>query len=142
MYIPCVFRASLFGLIIFWGTGVVSPAVGQPRPPEQPDTVVITLLAKDGHEEVLARTLARHWETARGMKLVREDLPHMTLGSVDGDNKTSFLEILTWRDGSIPDAAPAPILAIWTELNSLVETRAGRPGLDINNVTMIDPVAR
>ena len=35
-----------------------------------------------------------------------------------------------------------PILAIRTELNSLVETRAGRPGLDINNVTLIDPVAR
>ena len=73
---------------------------------------------------------------------MREDLPHVTLRSVDSDNKTSFLEIFTWRDGSIPDAAPAPILAIWGELNSLVESRAGRPGLDINNVLMVDPVAR
>ena len=142
MNIPRVFRASLFGLFILWAAGVVSPAVGQPRPPEQPDTVVITLHAKDGQEELLARTIARHWDTARRMKLVRDDLPHVTLRAIDGDNKMSFLEIFTWRDGSIPDAAPAPILAIWQELNGLVESRAGRPGLDINNVTMIDPVAR
>lgn len=143
MRLPRLFRACLLGFVVFLGgTGFVEGASGQSREAEQPDTVIITLHAKDGREELLARTLARHWETARRMKLVREDLPHVTLRAVDGSNKTSFVEILTWRDGSIPDAAPAAILAIWRELNSLVEGRAGRPGLDISNVTMVDPVAR
>jgi hypothetical protein len=37
----------------------------------------------------------------------------------------------------VPDNAPGEILAIWKELNSLVETRGGRPALDIVEVKPI-----
>jgi hypothetical protein len=98
--------------------------------------------AKRGAEDALARVIARHWETVRQLKLVREDLPHLTLRATDGDGRTYFVEILTWRDGSIPDAAPPAVLAIWQELHALVEGQPGRPGLDITNVTMVEPRAQ
>jgi hypothetical protein len=88
------------------------------------------------------RVIARHWQTVRQLKLVREDLPHLTLRATDGDGKTYFVEILTWRDGSIPDAAPPAVLAIWQELHALVEGQPGHPGLEITNVTMVDPRAQ
>jgi hypothetical protein len=100
------------------------------------------LHAKRGAEDALAQVIARHWATVRQLKLVREDLPHVTLRAVDSDGKTYFVEILTWRDGSIPDAAPPAVLAIWQEMNSLVEGQPGHPGLDITNVTMVDPRAQ
>jgi hypothetical protein len=119
-----------------------SPIVGYAADGDQPDTAVITLHAKRGAEDALARVIARHWETVRQLKLVREDLPHLTLRATDGDGRTYFVEILTWRDGSIPDAAPPAVLAIWQELHALVEGQPGRPGLDITNVTMVEPRAQ
>ena len=94
----------------------------------EPETVMVTLHAKPGAEDELARVLARHWETLRRLNLVRET-PHVTLRGVEVDNKTYFVEIFTWRDESIPDHAPAEVLALWTELNRLVEQRSGQAGL-------------
>ena len=96
----------------------------------EPETVMVTLHAKPGAEDELARVLARHWETLRRLDLVHPS-PHVTLRGVEGDNKTYFVEILTWRDESIPDHAPAEVLALWTELNGLVEQRSGQAGLHV-----------
>ena len=41
-----------------------------------------------------------------------------------------FIEIFTWRSGDIPDNAPPEIRAAWTKLESLVEKRNGRPGIE------------
>ncbi len=106
--------------------------------PDAPETVMITLRAKAGGEEALARVIARHFETARALGLVRADAPHMTLKGADGE-RTHFVEIMTWRDASAPDAAPPAIQAIWKEMNALVEARGGRPGLEIVEMTMVAP---
>lgn len=103
---------------------------------DAPETVMITLHAKPGAEAGLARVIERHWETARRLKMVL-DGPHVTLRGTESRNKTYFVEILTWRDASVPDAAPPEILAIWKEMNDLVEPRAGQPGLDIREVLPI-----
>jgi hypothetical protein len=131
------FAVMLSAFVVFASPIVVHAADG-----DQPDTAIITLHAKRGAEDALARVIARHWETVRQLKLVREDLPHLTLRATDGDGKTYFVEILTWRDGSIPDAAPPAVLAIWQALHALVEGQPGHPGLDITNVTMVDPRAQ
>jgi hypothetical protein len=104
--------------------------------PDEPETVLITLRAKAGGEEALARVIARHWETARELRLVRADAPHMTLKGTDGE-QTQFVEIMTWRDAGVPDAAPPAIQAIWKEMSALVEARGGRPGLEIVQMTMV-----
>ena len=115
-------------LISMCGTGSACAA--------EPETVIVTLHAKAGAESELARVIARHWEAVRRLQMV-SDAPHVTLrGAEDGD-KTYFVEIVAWRDASIPDTAPAEIQAIWKEMNELVEARDGKPGLDFRAVSVL-----
>ena len=113
---------------------LVCSAVGGARA-EAPETVMITLHAKAGAEAELAQVIARHWETARRLNMVR-DTPHLTLRSVEG-GQTDFVEIMTWRDASIPDSAPPEIQKIWAEMNRLVEKRGSVPGLSIEQMSVI-----
>jgi hypothetical protein len=113
---------------------LVCSAVGRVRA-EEPETVMITLHAKAGAEAELAQVIARHWDTARRLKLVRET-PHLTLRSAEG-GQTNFVEIMTWRDASVPDAAPPEIQKIWADMNRLVEKRDGRPGLNIEAMSVV-----
>ena len=106
----------------------------------EPETVMITFRAKPGADAELARVIARHWETARQLNLVR-DAPHVTVRGSENGNQVYFVDIFTWRDAAIPDAAPAPIQAIWAEMNRLVESRGGRPGLDITAVSLMSPAS-
>jgi hypothetical protein len=41
--------------------------------------------------------------------------------------QTDFVEIMTWRDASVPDSSPPAIQKIWGDMNRLVEPRGGRP---------------
>jgi hypothetical protein len=104
---------------------------------EQPETVMITLHAKPGAEQTLAAVIARHYDTARRLNLVVSDAPHVTLRSVEGTGKPEFVEIFTWRDREIPDHAPKEILAIWQDMNNLVEPRMGQPGLTITEMVPV-----
>ena len=115
-----------------------SPLAGQARS-EEPETVMITLHAKAGAEAELGQVIARHWETATRLKLVG-DGPHLTLRgteAAEGAMRTFFVDVFTWRDASIPDAAPKEIQAIWADMNRLVEKRNGRPGLTIKEVALV-----
>jgi hypothetical protein len=115
-----------------------SSVVAQTRR-EEPETVMITLRAKAGAEAELAQVIARHWDTAQRLKLVT-NAPHVTLRgteAADGAMRTFFVDVFTWRDASIPDAAPKEILAIWADLNRLVEKRNGRAGLTIDEVALV-----
>ena len=102
----------------------------------RPETVMVRMQAKPGAEEELARVIARHWKTTHELKLV-QDGPHVTLRGTE-NGKTYFIEIFTWRDAGIPDAAPPAVQAIWTEMNRLVEARGGRPGLEFTEVSIVD----
>jgi hypothetical protein len=108
--------------------------VAHPRA-DEPETVMITLHAKAGAEAELAQVIARHWDTARRLKMIRET-PHLTLRSVEGA-ETDFVEIMTWRDASVPDAAPAEIQQLWAEMNRLVEKRGATPGLRIEQMSVV-----
>jgi len=111
-----------------------SSIAAQPRP-EEPETVMITFHAKAGAEAELAQVIARHWQTARRLKMIRETL-HLTLRSAEGA-QTDFVEIMTWRDASVPDAAPPEIQKIWAEMNRLVEKRGTAPGLNIEQMSVV-----
>jgi hypothetical protein len=102
---------------------------------EEPETVMITLHAKAGAEAELAQVIARHWDTARRLKMIRET-PHLTLRSAEGA-QTDFVEIMTWRDASVPDSAPAEIQKLWAEMNRLVEKRGATPGLRIEQMSVV-----
>ena len=100
-----------------------------------PENVMITFHAKAGAEAELAQTIAKHWATARRLNLV-VDAPHLTLRSTERE-RTDFVEIVTWRDAGVPDAAPPEIQKIWGEMNRLVEPRGGRPGLSIDQMSVV-----
>jgi hypothetical protein len=104
---------------------------------DQPETVMVTLRPKAGAEDALAQVIDRHYETARTLHLLRDDMPHLTLRGVDDTGKPYFLEVFTWRDGSVPDSAPQEIQAIWKEMNDLVESRLGRRGLEFTEMSIV-----
>ena len=99
----CATAAAIFTATPWWA-GI---STAQERTP-QPETVMIVLHAKPGSESDLGRVLARHWSAVRNLNLVH-DAPHLTVRATEEGNKTYFIETFTWRDGSIPDAAPAAI---------------------------------
>ena len=103
---------------------------------DKPETVLVSYHAKPGSEAELARVIARHWRTIRDLKLALES-PHVAVRRVEDGDKTGFVEVVTWRDASIPDAAPPAVQAIWAEMNKLVEPRGGRPGIDIVEVSLL-----
>jgi hypothetical protein len=126
-------------IIRFASIALVATVLAMPRAvaAAEPETVMITLQARAGAEQALAGVLARHYEIARRLDLLQRGAPHVTLRRAEPDGKAFFVEILTWRDGSAPDAAPKEILAAWSEMNALVEPRGGRPGLDIAEMTIV-----
>ena len=119
---------SRLAALPFWCFSIAALSPAQ-QPAETPETVMVTLRARPGAEAELERVIARHWKTARAMKLVRET-PHLTLRGTEDGNGTYFIEIFTWRDARIPDSAPAALRQIWDEMNRLVAARGGRPGLE------------
>ena len=122
-------------LALLCATSIQGSAVVAQARPEEPETVMITLHAKAGAEAELAQVIARHWEAVRRLTLVRET-PHLTLRSAGG-GQTDFVEIMTWRDASIPDAAPPEIQKIWGDMNRLVEKRGSLPGLRIEQMSVV-----
>ena len=112
-------------------------AAAQPTA-DKPETVMVTYHAKPGAETELARVLDRHWTTARELELIL-DAGRLTVRGVEDGGKSFYVEIFTWRDAAIPDHAPAAIQSIWAEMSKLVEPRSGRPGIDIVEVSVLNP---
>ena len=125
------------GLVVMAIIGLLFSTGGaaSQRARDNAETVMITFHARSGAESDLARAIARHWEVARRLDLVRET-PHVTLRGRE-DGHTFFVDVFTWRDADIPDNAPAEIHAIWAEMNKLVEARRGREGLEITEVSLL-----
>lgn len=132
--LPCATGVVVAAMLVAAGlNGAAAPAA---RTKDVPETVMLTLHAKPGSEAEAARVLADHWDMARRLKLVL-DAPHLTLRSVDSSNKTSFVEIFTWRDAAIPDAAPEAIRKIWDAMHKVAEARQGRPALEVAIVDIV-----
>ena len=125
---------AIIGLFLVMSTTV-------PLRAETPETVMVTLRAKTGAEAEVATILARHWTIARTLNLL-DDTTHFTMKTRDADGRVTFVDVFTWRDASIPDAASPEILAVWKEMTRLAEVRDGRPGLEIVEVNLIQDARR
>ncbi|HEY3170087.1 MAG TPA: hypothetical protein VGK08_03710, partial [Thermoanaerobaculia bacterium] len=84
-----------------------------------------------GGDMALLRAIREHWAVTRRLGLVRRD--HQ-LYRGDG----FFLEILTWKDASTPDNAPAEVRKVWAELERLVDKGEGKPGLEIEEIHSVE----
>lgn len=131
---------KLFAILIpvsfVFGAAAASAA---PEAPEAPETVIVTYQVKADAEAALARVIAEQWRVARHMNLVRPS-PHVVLQGGD-KGKRYIVEVLTWRDGSIPDNAPNAITRLWQEMSKYVEPRDGRPGIDFSPVNVLMPTS-
>jgi hypothetical protein len=116
--------------------GVTIGVLVAQQPGHKPETVMITFHAKRGAEAELARLIEKHWTVAREMRLVH-DSPHLTLRWMEEGNKVCFTDIFSWRDAAIPDNAPPAIQDIWAQMNQLVESRGGDPGLGITRAAIV-----
>jgi len=105
-----------------------------------PETVHVTYHVQEGKLGAFLDALRPQYPACRKLGLVLAQ-PHFILsGSEDG--KPVVVEILTWRDGAAPDSVPEEhpeILAIWNRLNGLVEKRNGKPGIEIEPMTVVGP---
>lgn len=101
-----------------------------------PETVHVTYHAKAGSEADLEKAIASQWAVARRLNLLNPT-PHVVGRGVEDGDKTYFVEIAEWRDENIPDHAPPEMQAIWKEMNTLVESRKGRPGIDFVQVALV-----
>jgi hypothetical protein len=94
-----------------------------------PETIVSLYHPKPGKENELLAAI-------RETRAVYEKLdavtgPHLLYRATDEMGGPSlFIQVFTWKSGDIPDHAPAEIKAAWSKLQSLVENRDGRPGID------------
>lgn len=119
--------AVLLGCLLV--TGVASAT------PDVPETVIITYQVKPDAEADLSRVIVEHWLVARHLRLVLPS-PHILLRGGD-KGKRYMVEILTWRDGSVPDNAPDAITRLWQMMNLLVEPRDGHPGIEFSPVSVV-----
>jgi hypothetical protein len=115
--------------------GLVLGAAAASAASEVPETVVITYQVKADAEAALFRVISEHWRVARHMNLIFPS-PHIVLQGGD-KGKRYIVEVLTWRDQSIPDNAPQVITRLWQEMSPYVEPRNGRPGIDISPVNIL-----
>jgi hypothetical protein len=130
-----LFRPALVALLAFsLGTGVTFAAS------DELETVLVTYQVKADEEVALEQVIAEHWQVALRMKLVLP-APHVVV--VGGDHGRRYIiEILTWRDGSIPDSAPDAITRLWERMNERVEPRDGHPGIDLAHVSLVSKRAQ
>jgi hypothetical protein len=102
------------------------------------NTVLVTYRPKDGDADKLEALVAHGGATLDRLGLLTSD-PHLVFRAGDGD-KEILIEILTWKDISITGNPPEEVRAIWGEMQKLVETRAGRSGIEIQHVKPV-PIA-
>jgi hypothetical protein len=128
-------RIFVYAAVLLWLSALVNPSFAQPQG-HMPETIMVVLHVKPGAEAELQRVLEQHWTTAHEMKLVT-DTPHLTMRCLENGNKMYFIDVFTWREASIPDAAPAEIRKLWEEMNRLVENREGHQGLELVPVSIV-----
>lgn len=117
----------LFGLIAFAAFELQAAA--------PPETIVSIMRPKAGRDADLLAAI-------REARAVYERLdavtgPYTLYRAGEELGGVYFIEIFTWRSGDIPDHAPPEIKAAWDKLQSLVEKKAGRPGIEIYAVVPV-----
>lgn len=127
--------AILFGMAVSMGA---SASCQDAKSVAAPETVIISFHAEQGAESDLQRMIAEHWTVARRLNLVRES-PRVTLRGTEQGDRVYFVDIFTWRDAAIPDAAPQEIRKIWDQMNRLAEARGGQTGLSLAAVSLLEP---
>ena len=109
------------------GTALRAPAQSE----SEPETVLVTYHVKDGQQAQMESIIRKQWAALRRLDVVEEQ-PHLLLRGVEDGGKPVYAEVFAWKTADSADHLPAEIQTLWKLMNSLVESRSGRPGIDIH----------
>jgi hypothetical protein len=107
---------------------VLSLAAPLVRAAAPTETIVSIARPKAGKESELLAAVRETRAVYERLQAVTG--PYTLYRGSDEAGGAYFIEIFTWRSGDIPDNAPPEIRAMWAKLQSLVEKRNGRPGIE------------
>jgi hypothetical protein len=100
-----------------------------------PETVYIIFSVKRGREHEFQKVNSEAWAAYQRLGMVFNE-PHVSVEGTDNDGQPYFVDIMTWRNHSIPDHVPPEIDALWAKMRDLCEKRAGRDGIDFTEVKL------
>jgi hypothetical protein len=98
------------------------------------ETVMVTYHVQLGKEAEFQAVLLHGWEVYQSEHLVYAQ-PHIIIRNAEAGDKTRFVEIFTWVKS--PEHAPASVVAIWKQEQSLCEARNGHTGIEGGEVDLV-----
>jgi hypothetical protein len=111
-----------------------SPLVVQAAQPT-PETVLATFRVKPDRLPEFLKLMPEYWAALRVQGLVLSD-PHLVLQGEEHGRPT-IVEVFSWKDHDAPEHVPAQIQKYWDKINSMVESREGRPGVEFPEMTLV-----
>ncbi len=101
-----------------------------------PETVICHYRVRSGNEEAFEALLQAHWPTLKRLGLVTEQPSQHFRGKEQDNGQPIYFEIFEWRDGAVDRAHEHPeVMAIWEPMDSLCESRGGKPNMEFPHVT-------
>ena len=100
----------------------------------EPETVMVTYHVQSGKEAEFQALLAHAWMVYNGEHMVYAS-PHTIVRDTEHGDKVRFIEIFTWLKS--PDHAPASVLAVWKQEQSLCEARDGHTAIEGGEVRLV-----
>jgi hypothetical protein len=104
-----------------------------------PPVAICTYRVRAGKEDEFIALLRQHWPTLRDLGMV-EDTPSLVFRGTDESGGPVITEILTWKDGDIPNRAHdvPSVMALWEPMGMCCEARLGRPPMEFPQVRRLD----
>ena len=121
-------RKAILILILFAATASAA---------EPPEHIISYLFPKEGSEAALEVAIREDYAVMSKLDVIFPS-PRLLLRGKDVKERTYYVMIFTWRSAGIPDNAPPEIRKSWAKMESLVEPRDGRRGIDFDAVEMLD----
>ena len=89
-------------------------------PAPVPQTVLARFQVKQGREVEFEKIHTQSWQAYLRLGMI-EEKSHVVLRGQDKDGSTYFVEILTWKDGSITMNPPEEVRALWMQFHDCCE---------------------
>ena len=126
-------------LFVLFVAAAIAVWTGLAAAAEPPETVHVTYHVQPGKLDEFLTVLEEHYPACRKLGLVLAE-PHVILSGKEDGGKPVVIEILTWKDSDAPDSVPdhhPEVKKIWDRLNSLVEKRSDKRGIEIDEMDVV-----
>ena len=98
------------------------------------ETVICTYRVRSDKEHEFRALLSSHWDTLHELGFVTDERA-TAFRSLD---EPTYVEIFTWVEGGFGRAHEHPdVLAIWEQMDPLLEERGGRPKWEFPHFTPV-----